>query len=216
MARDKLAGLVAALSVIIFLIFILLSVLKGVPTYIPDHVIFLVIVVILYFSFYRLKLNLVTYTLLVLGMITHSVGIFGWYANSPVSVQWDHITHFAPWFAMGLILFNYFRPHFGEKLLSRKSLGLSLVLLLALMGIGTFTESLEFFGYIALGTGEGGFYFGAGDALSGQPINQSDIDAYGGGWINTMWDLINDTLGAIAAMIVVWVVQFWVRRDFEV
>ena len=73
------------------------------------------------------------------------------------------------------------------------------IVLLVSLGIGSLIENLEFGGYLFLGEGEGGLYFGEGDAAPGVDTDMRNIA--GGGWFNAMWDLVFNLLGALAAII---------------
>ncbi len=65
-----------------------------------------------------------------------------------------------------------------------------------------------------LGFGEGGFSFGDGDSTGADvgAITQTDIDAFGGGWFNTMYDLMWNMAGAFAGLLLMIYLYYFRKR----
>lgn len=194
----NLRKLVAGLGIASFLVLIPLSLLNGTSGFIPELIIFAAITGALYFCFETLRLNVPIYSLVILSMLLHGFGVLGYYAVSPIPVQWDHVTHFAL-FSWGLMFFRFFEQWMDSRVFSRRNVLLLCAVFLAASGIGAVIELSEFLGYLQLGFGEGAFAFGPGDGLG----TDGDVIAnLGGGWINTGWDLIFNTLGILLAMMI--------------
>jgi len=190
--------LVVSLSVLIFLVLILMSFVWQNTGFVPEMVIFIFLAVFLYFTFDKWNLNLPVYAILMLSFIPHCLGFMGFYLNSPLPIAWDHFTHVLPCFAFSLFFFQFLRQFMSKKLLTAKSVFLILVVILAASGIGVIIELFEFSGFLIYGFGEGALAFGAGDACTGQLVSTiEEIDAYGGGWFNTMYDLIYNSIGVL-------------------
>jgi MFS superfamily sulfate permease-like transporter len=143
----------------------------------------------------------------------HISGVFGYYNISPVPLQWDHITHFAGIFSITTLFFQYSRQYLSNKL-SPRNISIMLLVLLAGLGIGSIIETCEYSGFMMFGFGEGGFMFGAGDSYKGiQSVTENDLNVVGGGYFNTMWDLIWNFIGAIIAVAIMGMVHHWKRDE---
>lgn len=194
--------IVAAIGVLLFLTFAITSIVVEVPNYVMDSILFAVITAFFYFTYDYWKLNIPIYVLLILAMASHAAGMFGFYYQTPIApFEWDDLTHFLPAFALAVFFMNYFKAFMDRTIITKRNLFFILVSFLASIGIGAIIENIEYTGYLVVGFGEGGFAFGAGDALPGQ--NETDfIQAIGGGWINTMNDMLWNDLGAVAGILV--------------
>ncbi len=201
---DNQVRIITAVSVLIFLVMIALAYINGITGFIPDLLIFIGLTLFYAWTYKVFRMNAPIFTLLIIGHILHSCGIFGWYYISPVPIQWDHITHFFGELPFGLLFFNFFSQWADVKWFTRKNLLILIAVFLAAFGVGAVVEMSEFLGYLNLGFGEGALMFGAGDSVAGMEGN-SLIEAIGGGWINTGWDLIFNSLGilfGIAVMVI--------------
>ncbi|PIN76320.1 hypothetical protein COV18_00205 [Candidatus Woesearchaeota archaeon CG10_big_fil_rev_8_21_14_0_10_37_12] len=194
----KQLGFVTIISLLIFVLMIPLAFLTGVTGFIPDLILFFALTLFYYWTYDTLRMTLPIFTLLIIGHILHACGIFGWYHISPVPIQWDHITHFFGTFPFALLFFRFAEQWKTKKWFTRKNLLLLIAVFIAATGIGAVVEMSEFIGYLTLGFGDGGLQFGPGDGLPDQNI----IDSIGGGWINTGWDFIYNTLGILFGMII--------------
>ncbi len=206
---DTHVRLVTAISVLIFILMIPIALLNGVYGFIPDIVFFIILTLFYYWMFDTFRMNLPIFTLLIIGHILHAGGIFGWYYVSPVSVQWDHLTHIFGAFPYALLFFRWMEQWMDEKF-TKKNLLLLFAIFLAATGVGAVVELSEFIGYLQLGAGEGAFMFGPGDGIAGKEGSDL-IDTIGGGWINEGWDFVYNTVGIVIGMVIMIIIRA-VRR----
>jgi len=211
--KDIYAAVVLGIGVVIFLLMILMSYIVGNTGFVPDMIGFIVLTVFFYFTYEKWNLNLPIYTMLILGFIPHALGFMGFYLNTPIGLAWDHFTHIVPIFAFGLLFFNFLYQWMDRKFFTQKTIFLILVVLMAASGVGVVIELIEFSGFLVYGFGEGALAFGAGDACTGQLVSTfEEIDAYGGGWFNTMYDLIWNSLGALSAVVLMILFHYVIKR----
>lgn len=200
MARDNADKAIAGTGIMIFLIFIFLGRMLGVSEFFNDSVVFIMLVIFFYLTYDNWNLTTPLFAFLILSFVPHNMGIFGYYSASPIPLQWDHFTHFLPMMALSMVFFRFFQRYMGDDRL--KTFILVFAALSAALGIGTFIEKAEFIGFLVNGFGEGGFAFGAGDACAGQTATAvEEIDAFGGGWFNTMYDLMWNFYGALSGIL---------------
>jgi len=193
----------ALLGVLIFVLLIIMSCVWEVTAFVPEMIIFIAVILFFYITYNNWNLNLPVYTIIILSFIPHSLGFMGFYLNSPIPIAWDHFTHILPCFAFSLFFFQYLSQFMDKKLLSIKSIFLILIVILSASGIGVGIELFEFSGFLINGFGDGALAFGAGDACQGQLVSTfEEIDAYGGGWFNTMYDLIWNSIGVLLGVLV--------------
>src|SRR3989344_98661 len=112
-------------------------------------------------------------------------------------------------FTYSILIFAFAVPLF--KLLKGKITGrhhkrtIIIIVLFFCLGVGALIEQIEFLGYLNSDGARTFFYVGdAGDTGVGgfTQIELKEIDAVGGGWLNTMWDLMYNFLGAVMGIIV--------------
>ena len=180
------------ISKIPFVIFCVIAILFGIHAYTNNtgwvfDQILAIAIMLLFLKFSRkLKLNNFTYILLGLAFLAHNAGTFGYYNVSPISIQWDHITHTLGLFAFTLAAFNF---------LSYKNLSpteLILITLLVGLGFGAFIEIYEFLGHLY----KNNLFF---SIFSGLILDKTD---QGREYANSMIDLLYDSLGVIIAIVV--------------
>ncbi|MEM2916639.1 MAG: hypothetical protein QXT19_04770 [Candidatus Woesearchaeota archaeon] len=194
---------VTVLAILSYLVFYAIAWINDLAKYYGADIVFsAVFILFLHLTFRFWRLNVPVYTLLVLSFASHLCGIFGWYNVSPIPLQWDHVTHGFPLFSFTIFLYNFARQWMAERFWSTKTWAVLIIVLLSGLGIGAVIENIEFMGYLSLGYGEGGLFFGGpGD---GQPITTAQMDAIqnlGGGYINTELDLVWNAFGTFAAII---------------
>ena len=208
---DNHVRLLTIIGVLIFLVMIPIAYLNGVYGFIPDLMTFIVLTLFYYWTFNTFRNTVPIFTLLIIGHLTHAMGIFGWYHISPVPIQWDHITHIFGALPYALLFFRFFEQWADVRWFSKKNLLLLLAVFLAATGVGAVVEMSEFVGYLSLGFGEGAFMFGPGDGIAGH--SGSDlIDVIGGGWINEGWDFMYNTVGIIIGIIIMVIIRATVRK----
>jgi len=201
--KNGLVKAVFILGIILYLWVILMSFVWGNTGFVPETVIFIILIIFFYWTYEVWDLKLPIFAALTLGFLPHALGFMGFYLNSPFPIAYDHITHFFPLLAFALLFFQFVSRFMTRRLFAVKTLFLIALVILAVSGIGVIIELFEFSGFLINGFGEGGFAFGAGDACPGQIVSTfEEIDAYGGGWFNTMYDLIWNSIGALAGVFI--------------
>ncbi|MBI2499403.1 hypothetical protein HYV88_04135 [Candidatus Woesearchaeota archaeon] len=197
-------------SIILFTIFSFYAYFSNVKDYINDSIIAIILVSIVFFLKKHINLYNYSFILLILGLVSHLSGVFGFYSSSPLLIQYDHFTHFLGLFAVSVIFFNFFKKFFSENKIN--NFLILIVIFLTSLGIGSLIEETEFLGFLKFGTGEGLLKFGGlGDTPSNEGMLR-DIDVLGGGWINTMWDLVYNSLGALFGVIFMYIVYIYKRK----
>ncbi len=198
--------IVTILALLIYVVFFALAKTNDLAKFYGADIIFSVVFILfLHFSYKFWRLNTPIYTLLVLGFASHLMGIFGWYSNSPIPLQWDHVTHAFPMFAFTAFFFQFAKP-WMSRFWTAKTWGVILLVFLSGLGIGAVVENIEFGGYLTLGFGEGALFLGGlGDGL---PPDASVLDELGGGYLNTEWDLVWNAIGALAAIFLMSLISF--------
>ncbi|MBD3361244.1 hypothetical protein GF358_00470 [Candidatus Woesearchaeota archaeon] len=200
--KDVFVKLTVLLGLALFLLLIIMSFVWQNTNFVPELIIFMVLAVFFYITYDKWNMTLPVYTLLILSFVPHSLGFMGFYLNSPLPIAWDHVTHVLPCFAFAVFFFQYLSQFMPKQLLSVKSIFLILVVILAASGIGVIIELFEFSGFLIYGFGDGALAFGAGDACTGQLVSTfEEIDQYGGGWFNTMYDLIFNSIGVLSGVV---------------
>ncbi len=213
--RDIWVHITTFLAICLFLLLILMSYVWQVTAYVPDMIVLIAVILFFYFTYNQWNLNLPIYTIIILSFIPHCVGFMGFYFRSPLPFAWDHFTHILPCFAFALFFFQFLCKFMDKKILTTKTIFLIFVVILAASGIGVGIELFEFSGFLIYGFGEGALAFGAGDACEGQLVSTiEEIDAYGGGWFNTMYDLIYNSIGVLAGVLLMIFLQ--VIRRFNI
>ena len=208
--------IVAILAILIYAVFLCIGWTEGTFKYYwPDAAFFTAFILFLYFTFNFWRLNIPVYASLVLALCLHMCGVFGWYSNSPLFIQWDHVTHFFPLFAFTMFLYNFARPWMAKRFWTVKTWSVIMFLLLAGFGIGAIIENIEFAGFLSLGYGEVGLWFGGaggGDAEAVTDAQAKAIIEQGGGYLNTELDLAYNAFGTIAAVILMSLVYFLIKK----
>ena len=212
---NHLKKVLTVLGILVYAVFIPLSFAAGNTGFIPDVVFFVLLPLLFSWLYELMQLNTITYALLILGPIPHVLGTFGWYAHSPLPIAWDHVTHVAALLPLALVFTVCFSQWMDYKIFTKKNALLVASVFLLVSGIGAMIELSEFVGYLSLGVGEGGFRFGPGDGFEG-PVgadftNTDAVNDIGGGWINTGWDLIYNTVGIVAGILIGFVIMW--RRN---
>ena len=211
-SKSRKRNWITVLGLLLFVLFIIIGYAVKETAYVPDSIGFMLGILFLYFFYETFNLNLIVYIILILGFVPHSLGVFGYYAHSPIFLQWDHFTHLCPLFAFSLLFFRAAASRLTKKLFTKKNLVTFIMIFLAALGAGAVIETLEFTGFLMLGFGEGGFRFGTGDAVGGDVVSATDIDEFGGGWFNTMYDLLWNMLGAFLGLLVMIYFYYFHKR----
>jgi hypothetical protein len=161
----------------------------------------------------KLKLTPVTYSLICLSFIVHNMGAFTFYAPL-FGIPYDVITHILGLFSATLAVADFFSFGFTKsKKFHSDDAVLLLMIFLAGLGIGALVETMEYTGYLMWGQGEGFFQFGSGDY---EGLNTTDklTQIVGGGYFDTMTDLIHNMIGGMLAIILFGLNFFLLKREY--
>lgn len=186
---EKKILIVTVLGMLIFLWLIWYEYTHAVYEYIADTIFFMVLTLAALVLYKKLDLDLWSYASLIIALLFHNAGAFGWYNNSPLPLQWDHITHITGIFAPTLMLFR-----FTSRFLKHRKFHngyVMIITLLAALGVGVLVEFYEFAGYFIVGEGVGGLGQGEGD------ITTELGDSL---WLNTMLDMVFNAVGAVLGL----------------
>src|SRR4030043_2423411 len=91
--RDRYATVTMIIASLIFLTFIPIAIMNQTTGWIPDIVIFFLLTLFYYWTWDAWRMNMTIFAILVLGHITHAMGVFGWYHISPIPIGWERGTH---------------------------------------------------------------------------------------------------------------------------
>ena len=199
------------ISILIFVALFISSYITGVHEYRDDITIFILLSFLYYFNFSRWNLTIPIYALLTFGNVTHALGVFGFYSNSPFPMQWDHITHFFGALPFAMLFFQILKDKISRNFFTWKNLGVFVLVILLATGVGAVVELSEFVGFLVNGFGNGALAFGTGDGFANIPADQitSMINVVGGGWINEGWDFVFNTIGILVGLLIT-IKIYWV------
>lgn len=214
MEKDKGIGIMAAISIAIYLVLIATGYQIGVTAYTAECIIFIALTLVYYITYEKFNMTPLIFLLLQIGHITHCLGMFGFYNISPVPIGWERVTHFIGSMAFALLFFNFFKHKWDVKLFTMKNMLMILIVFFAASGVGQLVEASEFWGYLAFGEGDGAFMFGHGDGIIG-PNGQEILDVNGGGWINTGYDLSVNMIGILFGILLMSINQWLIKRKKE-
>lgn len=127
----------------------------------------------------KLKLRIWAIALAAFALFLHHSYLYG---NIYFGIPFDRIMHFTAGLAACVVFYNILLSAYKKPSL----IGIFLLSVLLAMGLTSSMETLEFVGYSFLGEGEGILLYGSGDF---------------GEWNNMSWDLIGNTIGAMAGAI---------------
>ncbi len=150
---------------------------------------------------YRKQLRLNSFTAIAgcIFILLHNIGSFGPYNYVFFNlVRYDKVLHFFGPFVLYMIIYD-FTMQCTKSMHCLHKHKISLISLLAVLGVGAITEIIEYFvGFVYAGQGVGFFFFGAGDE---------------GKWNDTIWDLASNLLGSTTSAIVTWIIVWWKERN---
>ncbi len=171
-SRDnKIKNLLTIIAGIIFTILAVKYTISMRRDLIFDVLASIIIVGIFYKLYNKLHQDYKSYFTLIFALTLHDLFF---YSTSPFGIRFEFYMHFVGGFTIAIITDRAFR----EKTSKPKRF---LLLIVFALGIGVIGEMIEWAGYKVLGIGEGFFKFGAGDE---------------GGWDNSIFDLIFNSIGA--------------------
>ncbi len=188
--HDSLLKALLFFFFLVFLLFIPRTLSLGVPEYVFDNIIAVFFMIFFFLLRRFFSLHPLTYFLVFVAFLLNSLGMFGFYNQSPLPIQWDHVDHFYGFFAVTFLLWPLFFDAFKKKNLFTASL----FLLLAVLGTGVTIEYIEFVGFLVAGQGEG---------VLGQGLGDTQTEFGSSLWMNTMLDLIFNLLGNLVALMII-------------
>jgi hypothetical protein len=212
--KDTYLNIVTLVSLLIYATFIPLAIMNKVYGWIPDVIGFAILTIGFYLTYSYWRMNLPIFTIIIIGLLLHLGGIFGWYYISPVPIQWDHLTHFFGCLPFALLFFQFLKHKLNNKFFTVHNFLFFIIIFFAAMGVGALVELSEFWGYLSFGFGPGALMFGPGDGVIGKQGIEL-IDVLGGGWINKGWDMTFNLLGILVGMIVMMIIHFGFKLGRE-
>ena len=199
-------------GIIFFILIIIYSYASNVNEYVLDSVISIVTITLIFLIRKHINLTNISFFLLILALLFHDFGVFGFYNKTPILIQYDHFTHFFGLFAVSILIFNIFKQFFKKSKIT--NLILILFVFISSLGIGSLIEQTEYLGYLRFGTGQGLLKFGG---LGDTPFDDKNLramDIIGGGWINTMLDLNYNFLGALIGTITMYLINKFKSKNY--
>lgn len=201
--------------IITLILLCILGFFKYKTGYIKDLFFTAFLIISLFILYKRLRLTAISYSLVCISLLVHNLGMFGFYANPPLfNIPYDYITHVLGIFSATLVIGNFLsytltknkKFHFNDIMI------LSMIFLAGL-GIGSLVETTEYTGYLTFGLGEGFFQFGTGD-YDGMNTMDKLTMIVGGGYFDTMGDLICNSIGALIAVILFGINFFVMKKKY--
>ena len=151
-ARDRNDAIILALWCVASVVFLIVSATARVPTY-RINVIFLIpLAGVPYWLRGRLHLHWLHYALLIVAILLHDLGAYGWYQRSPLPFSWDILVHYYFAIPVTLILHRAIVTNYASVLRPWQA---ALVALMFMMGLGAIHEIMEFMTYLVLGEERG-------------------------------------------------------------
>lgn len=176
------------IAIVASALFVVISITARIPTYRINFLFLVPTVFAIYWLRRRLHLHPLHLALLVLAILLHDVGAYGFYQNSPVPISWDIVVHYYFAIPVTLILYRALASHFPS--LARWQIGVAT--LMFVMGLGALHEIMEFISYLLLGEEKGML----------KPQTSYFFD--------TQRDLTNNLLGTLTALLLLAMAR-WVK-----
>lgn len=188
--EGKIIDVLLILSFIIFTALGIIAIITKNAEFIYDRFFSAALVLFGYFIHRRIYLRLYAFLLTMVVVVIHHLKLYG--LTFYGFLEFDMIMHFSAGFAIALVLYGYLKYEMdGSKF------KYGLIAFLCTLGITSLNEIIEYFGYYFLGPGEGLLFYGTGDF---------------GGYADTAWDLVCNTLGAFFAVFLAIVLSNFARK----
>lgn len=188
--EEKIIDVSLIISFIIFTALGISAIITKNVEFIYDRFFSAIIILFGYFIHRKIYLRLYAFLPIMAVAIMHHLKLYGLVFYG--FIEFDMIMHFSAGFAIALILYSYLKYEIDG---SRFKYGL--IAFLCTLGITSSNEIMEYIGYYFLGPGEGLLFYGTGDF---------------GGYADTAWDLICNTLGAFFAVSLAIVLSSFARK----
>jgi uncharacterized membrane protein YjdF len=143
----------------LFFVFVIFySVATDYKFYIFDALLSIFVVSIFFIFYDRINLDKLSFALAILGFLLHDLGAFRFYAEPPIPLRWDVVTHLIGIFAASVVAYKMIYEKFEKNPVMLFS-----IVILAALGVGVLIELIEFGGVLKVGLGEGVLGRGDGD-----------------------------------------------------
>ena len=176
--RGRNDTLIFGLACAACVVFLIISATARVPTYRINPVFLIPLAWTPYWLRRRLHLHWMHYALLIVAMVLHDLGAYGWYQDSPLPFSWDILVHYYFAVPVTLILYRAIAKGFSTVLRPWQA---AVVALLFMMGLGAIHEIMEYMSYLLLGEERG-------------MLKRTSY------WLDTQRDLTNNLLGTLTAL----------------
>ena len=177
--RGRDGAVVLALACVASVMFIIISATATVPTYRVNPIFLIPAALAPYFLRRRLHLHVLHYALLLVAILLHDMGAYGWYQRSPLPFSWDILVHYFFPIPITLILYRALATNYAAVLRPWQAAVASLMFVMA---AGALHEIMEYLTYLVLGEEKGML----------KPSTSYFFD--------TQRDLTNNLLGALTAV----------------
>src|SRR3989344_3148886 len=107
--RNKVDNIIGIGSILFFLYVIWYCIKTQFYYYIADSIVFIVLTLILFLFYKQWRLDTFTFFAVIISFALHDLGAFRFYANSPLPLEWDVVTHIWGMFAATLFIYNIVR-----------------------------------------------------------------------------------------------------------
>jgi uncharacterized membrane protein YjdF len=179
-ARNGNDTAIFALACVASVIFVVIAATARVPTYRINPIFLIPAAWAPYWLRRRLHLHALHYALLIVAILLHDLGAYGWYQKSPLPFSWDILVHYYFAIPITLILHRAIAQNYAAVLRPWQA---ALVALMFMMGLGAIHEIMEFMTYLVLGEERGML----------KPSTSYFFD--------TQRDLTNNLLGTLTALL---------------
>ena len=167
--------------------YIIYTSLYTIRTYAIDATIGIALIILVYKNYERFHLTPTSYALLILALFLHNLGVSGYYFQSPVFLDWDIVTHTYGLFAVGYVVHQYYSRELKHNQF--------LFSFLTALGIGATVELAEFSGFFIMN-----ILLGIKNGFVAEAMARGGI-----GYIDTMFDLAFDLIGAVLGISTSWI-----------
>jgi uncharacterized membrane protein YjdF len=192
--RSRNDTIIFALACVASILVIVIAATARVPTYRINPIFLLPAAWAPYWLRRRLHLHWVHYALLIVAILLHDLGAYGWYQKSPLPISWDILVHFYFAIPITLILHRAIATNYAAVLRPWQA---AVVALMFMMGLGAIHEIMEFVTYLVLGEERGML----------KPSTSYFFD--------TQRDLTNNLLGTLTALLLAAIGAIVSRRRGE-
>ncbi len=180
---------------------------------------FVGLALLLYVLRIKLRMSELTYAFLLSGFTLHVSQVLGnFYYHSPIIIPWDYLTHIIPFIGFSLLLFNLQKERMDhQNIVCFRNVSLFMTLFLTISGIGVLIEVGEYAGYALLGVKDGALLFGGGDfdTIVVTSDVATEIDKRGGGWYDSMSDLLVNSYATLLTLLILFANHFYGYRKYR-